>query len=78
MLLEGKEESLLLCAAVVGSLDTGLVAVQKGSMCAICQLTNRMRSLWSSWLQRDAAGVPSPKVMDRTSEDREEDVPEDF
>ena len=27
---------------------------------------------------KDAAGVPSPKVMDRTSEDGEEGVPEDF
>ena len=27
---------------------------------------------------KDAAGVPSPKVMDRTSEDGEEDMPEDF
>ena len=27
---------------------------------------------------KDAAGVPSPKVMDRASEDGEEDVVEDF
>ena len=27
---------------------------------------------------KDAAGVPFPKVIDRTLEDREEDVPEDF
>ena len=27
---------------------------------------------------KDAAGVPSPEVMDRTLEDGEEDVPEDF
>ena len=27
---------------------------------------------------KDATGVPSPKVMDRTSEDGEEDMPEGF
>ena len=27
---------------------------------------------------KDAAGVPCPEVMDRTLEDGEEDVPEDF
>ena len=27
---------------------------------------------------KDAAGVPSPKVMDRTLENGEEDMPEDF
>ena len=27
---------------------------------------------------KDAVGVPSPKVMERTSEDGEEGIPEDF
>ena len=71
---EGREESLPLCAAVAGSLDTGLAAVQKGSMCAICQPDALIMELLAT---KDAAGIPSSKVMDRTLEDGAEDMPED-
>ena len=78
MLLEGKEESLLLCAIVVGSLDTWACSCSEGLNVRYLSANEQDMLIMELLAAKDAAGVPSPEVMDRTSEDGEEDVPEDF